>query len=99
MFDLSIDSENQVIKAIEKSRITKGFSHVYSELKGDEINKILNINCLDGLKLIPDDSINCCVTSPPYYGLRDYGTATYEGGDPNCEHTISAYNLLILWLF
>ena len=38
----SIDSENQVIKAIEKSRITKGFSHVYSELKGDEINKILN---------------------------------------------------------
>ena len=31
------------------------------------------MNCLDGLKLIEDKSINCCVTSPPYYGLRDYG--------------------------
>ena len=30
-----------------------------------------------------------CVTSPPYYGLRDYGTAKWEGGDPNCEHSIS----------
>jgi len=27
-----------------------------------------------------------CVTSPPYYGLRDYGTGTWEGGDPNCSH-------------
>ena len=36
--------------------------------------------------------VQMCVTSPPYYGLRDYGTATYEGGDPNCEHTISAYS-------
>jgi DNA modification methylase len=27
-----------------------------------------------------------CVTSPPYFGLRDYGTARWEGGDPNCNH-------------
>tara|TARA_B100001250_G_scaffold346526_1_gene316404 strand:- start:530 stop:1417 length:888 start_codon:yes stop_codon:yes gene_type:complete len=27
-----------------------------------------------------------CVTSPPYYALRDYGTAEWEGGDPNCDH-------------
>lgn len=38
-----------------------------------EINKIHNMNCLDGLKLLKDKIINCCVTSPPYYGLRDYG--------------------------
>ena len=30
-----------------------------------------------------------CVTSPPYYGLRDYGTAKWDGGDPDCEHSIS----------
>jgi len=30
-----------------------------------------------------------CVTSPPYYGLRDYGTAKWEGGDSHCEHSIS----------
>jgi DNA modification methylase len=27
-----------------------------------------------------------CVTSPPYYGLRDYGTAKWEGGDDSCDH-------------
>lgn len=31
-------------------------------------------------------SIQCCVSSPPYYGLRDYGTARWVGGDPNCKH-------------
>lgn len=30
--------------------------------------------------------VQMCVTSPPYFGLRDYGTATWEGGDPNCNH-------------
>lgn len=39
-----------------------------------EMNTILNENCLTGLAKIPDNSIDCCVTSPPYYGLRDYGT-------------------------
>lgn len=43
-------------------------------------------DCLDVLKTLPDNSIDCCVTSPPYYALRNYGTATWEGGDPNCPH-------------
>jgi DNA modification methylase len=43
-------------------------------------------DCLDVLKTLPDNSIDCCVTSPPYYALRDYGTATWEGVDPNCPH-------------
>ena len=30
-------------------------------------------DCLDVLKTMPDNSIHCCVTSPPYWGLRDYG--------------------------
>lgn len=38
-----------------------------------ELNTIYNIDCLTGLKDIEPQSINCCVTSPPYYGLRDYG--------------------------
>lgn len=36
---------------------------------------------------LQDNSINCCVTSPPYYGLRDYQTGTWSGGDPACTHT------------
>ena len=42
-------------------------------------------------RLIPlaDQSVNCVVTSPPYWGLRDYGTATWSGGDPACDHSPS----------
>src|SRR5437870_718712 len=35
---------------------------------------------------MPEASVQCCITSPPYWGLRDYGTATWEGGDPACGH-------------
>jgi len=38
------------------------------------------------LKKLRSDYINCVVTSPPYWGLRDYGTAQWEGGDPGCDH-------------
>lgn len=34
---------------------------------------ILNGDALDQLKTLADESVNCCVTSPPYWGLRDYG--------------------------
>ncbi len=30
-------------------------------------------DCLDVLRTLPDESVNCCVTSPPYWSLRDYG--------------------------
>ena len=43
----------------------------------------------DNIKKLDDNSIDCVVTSPPYWGLRDYGTSSYEGGDPNCQHTIT----------
>ena len=47
---------------------------------------ILQGNALDVLKTLPDSSVQCCITSPPYYNLRDYGTAKWEGGDPDCPH-------------
>ncbi|WP_220188579.1 DNA-methyltransferase [Streptomyces phytophilus] len=37
----------------------------------------------------PDASIDCVVTSPPYWGLRDYGTGTWEGGNPACTHLLA----------
>lgn len=42
----------------------------------------------DNIKKLNDNSIDCVVTSPPYWGLRDYGTASYKGGNKNCNHTI-----------
>ena len=37
-----------------------------------EKNTIINGNSLEVLKSLPDNSIDCCVTSPPYYALRSY---------------------------
>ena len=35
---------------------------------------------------LPDGSVHCCITSPPYWGLRDYGLSVWDGGDPECGH-------------
>lgn len=50
---------------------------------------LYNQDCLTGLKNLPDNCVDCCITSPPYYLLRDYNTATWEGGHPDCDHVIN----------
>ena len=51
------------------------------------INKIIQGNALNILKTLPAESINCVVTSPPYWGLRDYGVEpVIWDGDKNCNH-------------
>lgn len=42
-------------------------------------NKIIQSDCIEGMKQLPDACVDCCVTSPPYFGLRDYGTAGQIG--------------------
>lgn len=54
-----------------------------------EINKIIQGNCLEVLKNLPDNSIDCCVTSPPYFGLRDYGTIEQMGMEKTPELFVS----------
>lgn len=51
-----------------------------------EVNEIYQGDALEVLRTWPDEFVDCCITSPPYWGLRDYGTATWEGGDENCDH-------------
>tara|TARA_R100001126_G_scaffold37510_1_gene20922 strand:+ start:470 stop:1558 length:1089 start_codon:yes stop_codon:yes gene_type:complete len=43
-------------------------------------------DCIEVLKTLPKNHFDTVVTSPPYYGLRDYNTGTWVGGDPNCPH-------------
>lgn len=33
------------------------------------------------------------ITSPPYFGLRDYGTGSWEGGDAGCGHVVGELRL------
>lgn len=48
--------------------------------------RILNGDCREIIKTLADKSVHSVVTSPPYWGLRDYGTGKWEGGDPDCDH-------------
>lgn len=52
-----------------------------------ELNIVHNEGCLVTLDRLPDRSIDCCVTSPPYYGLRDYQHVDQIG----LEETPEAY--------
>jgi len=47
-------------------------------------------DCIARMRELPALSADCCVTSPPYWGLRDYGTARWDGGDPACDHKVHA---------
>jgi len=49
--------------------------------------QILNGDCIEMMKTLPDQSVNCCVTSPPYFGLRDYG----HDGQIGLEETPEAF--------
>lgn len=50
-------------------------------------NKILQGDALEVLRQIPDESVDCIITSPPYYGLRDYGVE----GQIGLESTLEEY--------
>jgi len=54
-------------------------------------NVVLVGTVLEKLKEIPDDHVQCMVTSPPYWGLRDYGTAKWEGGKADCNHQVGRF--------
>lgn len=41
----------------------------------------------DVLAALPNASVDCIVTSPPYWGLRSYDTGQWRGGRPGCDHT------------
>ena len=59
----------------------------YRELLRRFGDRVLIDGALDALRTLPDDFFHVVVTSPPYYGLRDYGTRMWFGGDnPDCEH-------------
>lgn len=54
--------------------------------------KIAHGDALEQLALMPSESVQCIVTSPPFWGLRDYGTATWDGGDADCSHEATRRN-------
>ena len=52
----------------------------------NDLNIIVG-DCREEMAKLSEQSVQCVVTSPPYWGQRDYGTADFIGGnDPKCDH-------------
>jgi DNA modification methylase len=51
----------------------------------DMTAQIIIGDCIEVLRTLPEESIHCCVTSPPYWGLRDYGVGGQIGQEPTPE--------------
>jgi DNA modification methylase len=49
-------------------------------------SRIVCGDALEELRRLPAGIAASCVTSPPYWGLRDYGTGRWEGGSSECDH-------------
>ncbi len=61
-----------------------------------ERNVIHQMDALTLLQMLPDASINCCVTSPPYYGLRSYGAGAGEMGSEDSPQAFVARLVAVL---
>lgn len=61
----------------------------------DNQTTLLNGDCLTVLRALPDESVQCCVTSPPYFGLRDYGV----DGQIGLEQSPDAYVAKLVEVF
>lgn len=57
--------------------------------------KLFMGDCLEVMRKIPDESVNCGITSPPYWGLRDYG----EVGQLGLEKTPEEYTAKLVEVF
>lgn len=53
------------------------------------INKIIQGDSLEVLKTLPAESVDCIITSPPYWALRDYGTAGQLGLEPTMQEYVT----------
>jgi DNA modification methylase len=60
-------------------------------LKGTTVTiEMIEGDCREVLKELPDQSVNCIVTSPPYFGLRDYGVENQMGLEPTPAEFVEA---------
>jgi DNA modification methylase len=58
-----------------------------------ELNKIYNVDGLTGLSNLENGSVDCCVTSPPYFALRDYGVSKTSW--PEVKYKLFRFDIII----
>lgn len=67
------------MRAMRQNKRSKADERGDPLVNNSPVDVILQGDVLDRLRELPEQSVNCCVTSPPYWGLRDYGVAGQLG--------------------
>lgn len=75
------------LEAVQSTGLLRPLSDYVTTLTDPAEIRITAGECLEELRKIPDNTYDCCVTSPPYYFVRDYGDARQVG----LERTRQAY--------
>lgn len=79
----ALDGESAVARSMPKPRAGQDPPPVTEPTS----RRVLCGDAIDVLASLPAGSAQACITSPPYWGLRDYGVAPRVwGGDPDCRH-------------
>ena len=73
----------------EISLFSEDYSMNRTILRGDVLEKLVEIN---------DSSIDCIISSPPYWGLRDYGVSGQLGLEPDFRDYLSTMNDIMIQL-
>ncbi len=58
------------------------------------INQVVICDCLDGLRALPDECVDCVVTSPPYFNMRDYAVEGQIGIEDTFEEYLTKLHVI-----
>lgn len=70
----------------------------YLEVPSDK-SLIIHGDALDALKMLPSESVQCAITSPPYWGMRDYSYSNQLGLEESLEEYLDGLNCIFLELY
>jgi len=80
-----------VLRDAQEQRLSRSAEPV----SGDFLNRVINGDCMTVMKSLPTESVDCVITSPPYFALRDYGV----DGQIGLEETPGVYTQKLVELF
>jgi len=92
---VNVTNLTDALRLINTVKVTEKAKAPKNKLKPQPVGRnvtILQGDCRDVLSTLEAESVQCCISSPPWFNLRDYGSAKWEGGSPECDH-VKSYNL------
>ena len=85
-----LDSGNADFVTAESERASASHLLINRDQLDEDGIQVINGDTRDIIKSLPDNTFRCVVTSPPYWGVRDYGVENQIGAEPDLQDYIKA---------